>query len=255
MIISNSSPHIALSQIQQLSILKHVFEEVVSTNPVERQRTEIVKAVEDFIEVVEPSKNITFKRRLDSGERAVLELAVEKQADFIIMDDTRARKEASDLDLHVVMTSEVIRAACQRELLDPYDQIMSQLRRYLFSYLNKRNTKENKMPRKKTIPDEIREQVEHIVNDFNAKNRLTELDAQYVTQFKGKFLYLHRIENGSPTPICRLTFAGAMDNWGFAIYKYSRDAYDSDDWLFPGGEEIDGTIEGAMHAGLGAYPA
>jgi hypothetical protein len=41
--------------------------------------------------------------------------------------------------------------------------------------------------------------------------------------------------------------------WEFAIFKYSDERYDPDEWMFPGGEELDGTIEGAMRAGLKAY--
>ncbi len=46
-----------------------------------------------------------------------------------------------------------------------------------------------------------------------------------------------------------------MDNWEFAIFKWSTETYDSDEWMFPGSGEIDGTVEGAMMAGLQAYPA
>jgi hypothetical protein len=45
-----------------------------------------------------------------------------------------------------------------------------------------------------------------------------------------------------------------MDNWKFAIYKYSSGNYDPEEWLFPGYGFVDGTVEGAMNAGLEAYP-
>jgi hypothetical protein len=45
-----------------------------------------------------------------------------------------------------------------------------------------------------------------------------------------------------------------MQHWDFAIYKYSDECYDPDEWFFPGAEEVDGTIEGAMRAGLMTYP-
>ncbi len=45
-----------------------------------------------------------------------------------------------------------------------------------------------------------------------------------------------------------------MKQWEFAIYKYSDGRYDPDEWFFPGSGEVDGTIEGAMQAGLQAYP-
>jgi hypothetical protein len=46
-----------------------------------------------------------------------------------------------------------------------------------------------------------------------------------------------------------------MDSWEFAIYKYSDERYDPDEWMFPGAGHIDGTIEGAIKAGLEAYPS
>jgi hypothetical protein len=45
-----------------------------------------------------------------------------------------------------------------------------------------------------------------------------------------------------------------MDTWEFAIYKYSDERYDPDEWMFPGAGDVDGTIEGAMKAVLEAYP-
>jgi hypothetical protein len=54
-------------------------------------------------------------------------------------------------------------------------------------------------------------------------------------------------------PICRLTYTGKLDDWGFAIFKWSNERYDPDEWFFPGAEELDGTIEGAMRSGLKAY--
>jgi len=51
-----------------------------------------------------------------------------------------------------------------------------------------------------------------------------------------------------------LEYAGNIDNWDFAIYKYSNERYDPDEWFFTGAGYVDGTVEGAMKAGLEAYP-
>jgi len=45
-----------------------------------------------------------------------------------------------------------------------------------------------------------------------------------------------------------------MQHRDFALYKYNDERYDPDEWFFPGAEDVDGTIEGAMRAGLKAYP-
>ena len=106
---------------------------------------------------------------------------------------------------------------------------------------------------KKRIPDEVRAQVDAIVERFNKK----ELQGQrsfYIARFRGSYLYLDRNNWGRVSHVCRLKYNGEMDNWDFAIFKYSDERYDPDEWMFPGGGYIDGTVEGAMRAGLGAYP-
>jgi hypothetical protein len=45
-----------------------------------------------------------------------------------------------------------------------------------------------------------------------------------------------------------------MNRWEFAIFKWSSERYDPDEWMFPGNQYLNGTIEGAMKAGLEAYP-
>jgi hypothetical protein len=67
-------------------------------------------------------------------------------------------------------------------------------------------------------------------------------------------LYLDRFKYGRVGRVCRLKYTGDIDKWEFAIYKYSDECYDPDEWLFPGAGHLDGTIEGAMRAGLEAYP-
>ena len=59
---------------------------------------------------------------------------------------------------------------------------------------------------------------------------------------------------GNQGPICRLTYTGDLNSWEFAIYKYSDNRYDPDEWMIPGIGQFDGTVEGAMKAGLEAYP-
>ena len=105
----------------------------------------------------------------------------------------------------------------------------------------------------KRIPDEVRAQVDAIVERFN-KEELRGSHVFYIARYRGSYLYLGRKAWGRAGPICRLKYNGAMDNWEFAIFKYSDECYDPEEWLFPGGEHIDGTVEGAMRAGLEAYP-
>jgi len=106
----------------------------------------------------------------------------------------------------------------------------------------------------KSIPKEIQAQANEMITTFNQK-RFSRPDRGYQARFRGRFLYLDRIDYGSrPSPICRLTYTGKIDGWEFAIYKYSDNVYDPEEWFFPGSGKVDGTITGAMEAGLMAYP-
>ena len=110
----------------------------------------------------------------------------------------------------------------------------------------------NKKKSKNEIPVEIKNEIDKIVNDFN-KQIIKKKNYYYITRYKGEYLFLDRAEyDGSP--ICRLKYNGKINNWGFAIYKYSNDGYDSEGWFFPGSDKVDGTVEGAMKAGIEAYP-
>jgi hypothetical protein len=106
----------------------------------------------------------------------------------------------------------------------------------------------------KAIPADVRQRAEEAVERFN-QEVLGGGGVRYVPRFKGQYLYLDRQTSGSAGPICRLKYTGAFDRWEFAIYKYSSGSYDAHEWFFPGSEQVDGTIEGALRAGLAAYPA
>ena len=106
--------------------------------------------------------------------------------------------------------------------------------------------------KKKEIPDDVKEKVLEIVERFNRKHSRRS-DCFYSARFKGKYLYLDRSDYGNIGPICRLKYTGKMDDWDFAIFKWSSERYDPEEWMFPGNDLVDGTIESAMKAGLEAY--
>jgi hypothetical protein len=108
-------------------------------------------------------------------------------------------------------------------------------------------------PKGKRLPEEVRKQVDETVRNFNQRV-LKDPNYYYVARYRGNCVYLDRFDYGRYGPICRLTYTGRMDRWEFAIYKYSDDRYDPDEWMFPGSGYVDGTVEGAMRAGLEAYP-
>ncbi|MCD6387818.1 MAG: hypothetical protein J7L69_00295 [Desulfobulbaceae bacterium] len=103
-----------------------------------------------------------------------------------------------------------------------------------------------------SISKKVKEEVNLIVDQFN-RSVLIDSGRRYVVRIKGIFLYLDRDDFGTTGQICRLKYTGEMNRWEFAIYKYSSGRYDQNEWFFPGEHLVDGTIEGAMKAGLEAY--
>jgi len=105
---------------------------------------------------------------------------------------------------------------------------------------------------KKAIPEEVKQQAAQIIERFNRKE-LARTGSHYSPRWQGAFLYLDRMDFGTACPICRLKYIGDMRQWQFAIFKYSSERYDPNERWFPGAGCIDGTIEGAMKAGMEAY--
>jgi hypothetical protein len=106
---------------------------------------------------------------------------------------------------------------------------------------------------RKTIPEQIKKWADEVIQQFNA-GVIRDPNRYYMARYKGSHLYLDRFDHGIRHRIGRLTYTGSTDEWEFAIFKYSDERYDAEEWLFPGAEHVDGTIEGAMRAGLDAYP-
>lgn len=94
-VVSNASLLIALSRIDLLHILKDLFaymyipdtvyQETVTNCGIIFQKTRISQAIHEFIKVVEPKVRHVFSRNLGAGEQGVLNLALEKQAQLVLM--------------------------------------------------------------------------------------------------------------------------------------------------------------------------
>ncbi len=105
----------------------------------------------------------------------------------------------------------------------------------------------------KTIPQDIRAQVEAIVARFN-RTVVRDRGAFFSVRFRGRYVYLDRDNYGFIGPRGRLTWTGDMAQWDFAIYKYSSERYDPEEGMFSGAGHLDGTVEGALRACVEAYP-
>lgn len=106
----------------------------------------------------------------------------------------------------------------------------------------------------KTIPQSVKTSALESVAEFN-RQEFGDWEIAYEATFRGRYVYLNRKAfSFRSTKICRLKYTGMPIPWEFEIYKYSTECYSPDECFFPGEDEVDGTLEGAMRAGMLAYP-
>ena len=118
-IVSNSSPLIALEQIEKLDLLNELFGEILVPDAV---ATEIAPTVRSrsWIQQQPLSGTLlpnTLRPALGPGERAAISLAAEVNASTIILDDEPARKIAAQLKIPIIGTAGVLLLAKDRKLI------------------------------------------------------------------------------------------------------------------------------------------
>jgi len=137
-VVSNRSPLIALSRIGRLDILKQLFGKVTITPEVlsevlPKEKTadyeHITNAVNDFLAIQSTSTNYPFKRTIDNGEKSVLNLANELNADLLIIDDRKARNEALEMEIKAFLayTTDILKQAEKENIITSYKEIQEQL--------------------------------------------------------------------------------------------------------------------------------
>lgn len=136
-VVSNTSPLIGLAKIGRLGLLEQLFQRIMipgmvyeeffqASTPVEERHFQEVTG--NFIQIVKVEQLRSFSRRLDRGESEVLTLALQEEADFVILDDRKAFNEAQELQLAAVSTRTVLTFAEERHLISSYREIEDELR-------------------------------------------------------------------------------------------------------------------------------
>lgn len=106
-IVSNSSPLIALSQIQRLDLVPAILQSVLIPPAVVREIAPSFSVLPEWVSMrtltSRPSV-LTSPGRLGDGEREAIALAMEVSADAILLDDRPARRVAQAAGLNVIGT-------------------------------------------------------------------------------------------------------------------------------------------------------
>ena len=112
-IIADSSPLISLAIIDKLYLLEEYFEEIFVPTAVYEEICSKNKPFSEKLKVFLSNKVLevknqhivlTLNEKIDLGEAQAIALAFEKNADFIILDDLKARKTAIRNGLSVIGT-------------------------------------------------------------------------------------------------------------------------------------------------------
>lgn len=146
-VVSDSSCLIGLSKIGSLDVLRQLFDtllipdmvyhEVVLMGKGKAGAEEVGQAA--WIEQCAVQNTLavnTLRITLGAGESEAIILAIERKADFIILDDLRARQTAEELALPVIGTIAILHKAAEKGMLQKEIQsVLQRLRHAGFRFL------------------------------------------------------------------------------------------------------------------------
>ncbi|MGB5593734.1 MAG: DUF3368 domain-containing protein [Crocosphaera sp.] len=140
-VISNTSPLLNLAIVNQLSIIRKQFKEIIIPNAVLRElrinedrpgSQQLREAFEASWIRVKQVENETFvqllRRELDQGEAEAIALAIELKADLVLLDERDGRKIARSLGLNITGVLGIILRGWQQGNLSSVKAILNQLR-------------------------------------------------------------------------------------------------------------------------------
>lgn len=138
LVVSNSSPLIALSRLARLNLLNSlyneilipqaVYQEVVQAGKGREGSTAVASAPWLEVQAVQDSIAVDLLReQLDRGESEAIVLALETQAQLLIIDEARGRRIAQSRGLTYVGTVGIIVLAKRKNLIQSGTAVLDQL--------------------------------------------------------------------------------------------------------------------------------
>ncbi|MCL4506326.1 MAG: DUF3368 domain-containing protein [Chloroflexi bacterium] len=132
-VVSNTGPIIALSQIGRLDLLPALFGRIFIPQAVRDELIQCRAQVDaaDWIEVDSISDTSTvdvLRERLDAGESEAIALAIQLNADLVLIDEARGRRVADSRGLSYIGTLGLIVEAKRRGSLTAVSPLLEELR-------------------------------------------------------------------------------------------------------------------------------
>lgn len=137
-VVADTTPLIVLGNSGYLFLLKALFERIYIPKAVfnevvvkmDKAAKEIINS-EDWVSVCKLNNEISnykFNVTLDSGEKEAIALALDLKADLILLDETKARKEAKYQNLTAIGTLGIIVLAKNRGIIKEVKPILDILK-------------------------------------------------------------------------------------------------------------------------------
>jgi len=126
-VIADASPLIVLQNIDRLSLLQNLFDEILITPEI---KSEFGLDLPDWVKVAEvqdETKQRLLNLNLDKGEASAIALCLENAESLLIIDERKGRRIAKDLGLKFVGTLGVILKAKEKGLIDSTEKILESL--------------------------------------------------------------------------------------------------------------------------------
>ncbi len=146
LLIADTSPIISLLLIERLNVLEQLFPEFLLPQAVweELQSHHEISIYEDELKRLAPQvRKITYHfpiSGIDRGETEAIMLCRELQADYLLIDDKKAREKAELFDIKCIGTLALLFLARQKGLIEElrplFEQFLEKRRYYAKTYLN-----------------------------------------------------------------------------------------------------------------------
>jgi len=128
-VVSNSSPLIALDSLGQINLCDALFGTVLIPPAVGREAFQVRQRPSWISErnLAQPLSAAVLRGRLGAGEREAIALAIELSADLLLMDDAAGRRAAVSVGLRVVGTFSILLRAKEQQLISAVKPLIDQL--------------------------------------------------------------------------------------------------------------------------------
>jgi predicted nucleic acid-binding protein len=146
LLIADTSPIISLLLIEQLEVLEHLFPEFLIPQAVweELRSHHEISVYHDELNRLAPKvREITYHfpiSGIDRGETEAIMLYLDLHADYLLIDDKKAREKAELFDIKCIGTLGLLFLARQKGLIEElrplFEQLLQKHRYYAKTYLN-----------------------------------------------------------------------------------------------------------------------